>query len=152
VDSEMYVRLALRTMADQEPIKARQMCLPKWMTQAQMALNGLVDEVGEIAAIIKKHVEYGKPFDKDNMKEEVGDALWRLAQLCDACGFSMGDAMASNVFKLRQRYPERYSDELAAEENRNRAAEADAMRQSAPESSGWAASAPLTQDPDLQVN
>ncbi len=116
-----YQSLAMRTMADQQTIMNR---LTVQGVQLDTGLRGLCDEVGEIASLIKKHNEYGQPLNLDGLKEEVGDALWRLAQICDAGGFTIEDAMKGNIRKLKIRYPEKYTDERAADENRDREAEA----------------------------
>lgn len=42
-------------------------------------------------------------------------------------GYNWSDVMTANVAKLQKRYPDKYSDLRAAEENRDRAAEADAI-------------------------
>jgi NTP pyrophosphatase (non-canonical NTP hydrolase) len=84
---------------------------------------GISGEAGEISAAIERWIYYGKPLDLVNVKEELGDLLWYTAEMCNALGFDMGEVMAANIAKLRQRYPDRYTDTLAAEENRDRAAE-----------------------------
>lgn len=122
-----YQQLALRTMADQSDIRLRVIQRGVKATQMDNALRGLMDEVGELAGAIKVWLEYGQPLDSLNIKEEIGDCLWRLAQACDAIGITLEQAMEANIAKLQQRYPDKYSDELAAEENRNRQAERDAL-------------------------
>lgn len=62
-----YSPLALRTA---KPLSHAQ--------QVQHALIGLITEVGELADCIKKHAIYGKPLDKVNLMEEVGDCFWYL--------------------------------------------------------------------------
>lgn len=88
--------------------------------QLENGFRGLVDEVGEIANIIKKHIEYGQEMDWVNLLEEVGDSLWRLAQIANAGGFTLEDSMRSNITKLKTRYPTQYSDLNAQEESRDR--------------------------------
>lgn len=124
-----YQAKALRTMADQGAIAIRRMVLDQCskVTQLENGLRGLTDEVGEIAAAVKKYVEYGQPLDTNNIKEEVGDCLWRLAQIADACGFTLEDAMKGNITKLMVRYPNKYSDAAAHDDNRDRRLEAAAV-------------------------
>jgi NTP pyrophosphatase (non-canonical NTP hydrolase) len=124
-----YQNLAMRTQADQSLILVRLTELGPKAIQLDGGLRGLVDEVGEIASCVKKWIEYGQPLDRINLQEEVGDALWRLAQIADAAGFTLSDAMQSNISKLRVRYPVKYSDQLAEDDNRNREEEAEAIRQ-----------------------
>lgn len=126
-----YAKLALRTMASQEAIRLRNLQYGAQATQVDNAVRGLANDVGEIAEATKNWLEYGKPFDPVNLKEEVGDVLWRLAQLCDACGFTLEEAMQANIEKLKIRFPQKYSDEQADPEKRDRAAERAAIAQDA---------------------
>lgn len=128
MDAKQYQRLALRTMADQQTIHDR-MCLigPK-ATQLDGAIRGLMDEVGELASAAKKWLEYGQLLDVNNVIEECGDALWRIAQVLDAVGWDVETAMNANIAKLQRRYPVKYEDELAAESGRQREDEARAVR------------------------
>ena len=67
-----YAPLALRT--------AKQ--LPHDL-QVQHAQLGMLTELGELGDAIKKHFIYGKPFDKVNALEEIGDFCWYLNLYCD---------------------------------------------------------------------
>lgn len=122
-----YQGMALRTEADAATILRR-------MTLQDMRLDnaarGLAGDAGEISTCVQKHIEYGQPLDRTNLLEEVGDCLWRLAQLCDAADFTLEQAMVANLAKLRARYPNQYSDVLAAEEGRDRVAERTAIETS----------------------
>jgi hypothetical protein len=60
-------------------------------------------------------VIYGKPLDLANIVEEVGDTLWFLARICEACNITLSRCAAENIEKLQKRYPEAYSDEDALE-------------------------------------
>ena len=61
--------------------------------------------------------------DETNLVEELGDMCWYIAEACAALGVTIGYVMEKNILKLQERYPEKYSDEQAAEHNRDRAAE-----------------------------
>lgn len=78
-----------------------------------MAL-GVAGEAGELVDCIKRHTVYGKPLDMDNLAEEIGDALWYLANICNVMGWSFEDMARRNIAKLKIRYPEKYTDELAS--------------------------------------
>lgn len=128
-----YQRLASRTECDQEAA-ARKRHLqdsegdPKLLaTRLSHAVLGLTGEVGELAGAIERWLHYGKELDRVNIAEEVGDSLWYLALACNALGISMEDVMSTNIAKLRKRYPEKYTNECAAEENRDRAAEREVL-------------------------
>jgi len=128
-----YAEKAMETEADQEVIANRLGRLTESNYKVFVRLNngitGLSDEIGELNSALKKWIEYGQPLDRENVKEEVGDCLWRLAQICKACDFTLDKAAEANIEKLqRHRYKEGYSDEAAREENRDRISEASVMR------------------------
>ena len=75
----------------------------KRLTHASL---GLCTEAAELADAVKKHIFYGKPLDKVNLIEEIGDILWYSAIVLDACQSSFDDAMDKNIAKLRKRYPQ----------------------------------------------
>lgn len=128
MDAKQYQRLALRTMADQQIILDRICSIGPKATQIDGAIRGLVDEVGELASAAKKWLEYGQPLDVNNVIEECGDALWRIAQVLDAVGWDLETAMSANIAKLQRRYPVKYTDELAEDANRQRNEEAKAVQ------------------------
>ena len=74
------------------------------------AALGLTSEAGEFADAVKKAIVYGKPLDKENLLEELGDLLWFTSFACDVLNVDMADVMLQNLEKLRKRYPEKYSD------------------------------------------
>jgi NTP pyrophosphatase (non-canonical NTP hydrolase) len=76
---------------------------------------GLSGEAGEFADAVKKCLVYGKPLDKANAFEELGDILWYVALACETLGVDMSEIAQQNISKLKLRYPEKYSDALAIE-------------------------------------
>lgn len=56
---------------------------------------GLCEEAGELAGVIKKHVFYGHPLDRDKLVKEAGDVLWYLASLLETTGSSFADEVAA---------------------------------------------------------
>lgn len=91
------------------------------------AIMGLAGEVGELSTQFLKWIYYGKPLDVVNLIEEGGDCLWFLAELFNALGADMSVVMEANIAKLRKRFPERWSIQQSAEENRDRNAEKSAI-------------------------
>lgn len=77
------------------------------------AAMGISTEANEILDAVKKTLFYGKPLDKVNLKEEIGDCFWYLALLADELGVSFEEVMETNINKLKARYPEKYTDDLA---------------------------------------
>ena len=78
---------------------------------------GLVTESGEIADASKKHVAYGSGLDVTNIKEEIGDLLFYVARYMELYGWTFEEVMQLNTDKLKARYPEKFTQDLA--ENRD---------------------------------
>ena len=72
---------------------------------ANYMLLGLVNEVGEIAGAVKKHLRGDFP-DKDLMqkiKKELGDSQWYLAGLAKCLDMNLNDIAIWNLDKLYDR-------------------------------------------------
>lgn len=82
---------------------------------------GLATETAEIQDALKKHIFYGKPLDRVNLAEEMGDVFWYLAILADELGVSFEDTMDKNIAKLKKRYGDKFTETAAI--NRDVAAE-----------------------------
>lgn len=136
ITPDEYQALADRTRCSMEPVLTRISRVHDVLTEqghknipsdaGQMvvhAIIGLTGEVGELTATLERYTYYGQPFDRSNLIEEGGDVLWYLAELFNALGISMKDVMLANLRKLAQRYPEKFDEVLALEENRDRVAE-----------------------------
>lgn len=78
---------------------------------------GLAGEAGEVVEIVKKYLGHGHEFDRDKLNKELGDVLWYVATLADACGLDLAEVAEKNIEKLRQRYPDGFTHEAS----RNRA-------------------------------
>lgn len=85
------------------------------------AAIGLSTESGELLDALKKRIFYGKDLDLVNIKEELGDLLWYLLIALDAIDCSMVDCMKTNIAKLKERYPNKFTQSDAL--NRDLAAE-----------------------------
>ncbi|HQR07023.1 MAG TPA: nucleoside triphosphate pyrophosphohydrolase family protein [Gemmatales bacterium] len=72
---------------------------------------GLTGEAGEVADEIKKVIGHGHELNKDKLKKELGDVLWYIAALCNDLGLAMGDVAQANIDKLKERYPDGFSQE-----------------------------------------
>lgn len=71
---------------------------------------GLSTEVGEFLDQIKRHIFYGKPLDKLNLQEEVGDIMWYVGLICNCQGFDLEEIMKKNISKLRLRFPNNFTN------------------------------------------
>lgn len=74
---EKYIESTRRTFNYQDP-----------KTDLKHVLLGIVDEIGEIAGAVKKKVGYGQNINVTNIKEELGDLSYFVAQLIDQMKFS----------------------------------------------------------------
>jgi len=76
-----------------------------------IAALGLAGEAGEFANMVKKLTAHGHDIPLEKLADELGDVLWYAAEAASACGLVLGDIAEQNVNKLRQRYPEGFSEE-----------------------------------------
>lgn len=100
-----YQELAARTLlADPDPFLTGEETSVAWNAL------GLAGEAGEVAELIKKGVFHRHGVDREKLAKELGDVLWYVAALCSNYGLSMSGVMDANIEKLRERYPDGYSD------------------------------------------
>ena len=68
---------------------------------------GLCGESGEVSEKVKKLIrDKGGVIDDDvraDLRKELGDVLWYVAQLCTELGLSMSDVAQGNIDKLASR-------------------------------------------------
>ena len=81
-----------------------------WKQQGRHALYGMASEVGEIQGIYQKKYQ-GHPFDESEVKKEVGDLMWFIAEYCTAHGWTLEEIAQANIDKLIARYPEGFDAE-----------------------------------------
>ena len=67
-------------------------------------------ELGEIHSIYQK-VFQGHHIKVEDLKLEVGDLLWGIAEFCTVNGFTLEDIAQKNIEKLKKRYPDGFSEE-----------------------------------------
>lgn len=78
---------------------------------------GIITEAGELAEALRKVLEGETKLDAVNVQEEMSDIAWYKAILHDALNLDWGQGLRNVINKLRIRYPEKYSDQAAAERN-----------------------------------
>lgn len=77
---------------------------------------GISGESGELLDAIKKHVIYGKPLDRGNALEEMGDIEFYMEGIRQILGFTREEIIQHNINKLSKRYAGlKYSNEKAIE-------------------------------------
>lgn len=69
------------------------------------ALFEMCAELGEIHSIYQK-VYQGHQIRNEDVKAEIGDLLWGIAEFCTVNKFSLDEIAAGNIEKLKKRYPD----------------------------------------------
>ncbi len=80
---------------------------------------GVSTEAGELEESLYNHLFLGKPLDHVNLREEIGDVMWYLALLCNALDTSFEEIADGNIKKLRARFPDKFTDDLAINRDTN---------------------------------
>lgn len=71
---------------------------------------GLTGESGEFADLLKKSLCQGHEFDKTEAVKELGDILWYIATAASLLGVPLSEVMATNIEKLKKRYPQGFEE------------------------------------------
>lgn len=111
--------------------------LPIWISEhpskdkkAKDIIHGIIGkatEAGELLEALIKVIDEGQELDLPNVGEEIGDGLWYDAMLLRAIDSNFGEVQAINIAKLRQRFPNRFTEYDA--NNRNLAQEREILEQ-----------------------
>lgn len=112
MDTKEYVQNALVTESDNFEAISQRMGTPENIRLLHAAI-GLATESGEIQDQLKKAIFYGKPLDKVNLAEELGDVFWYMAIMSDALGVSFAEIMDKNIAKLKARYGAKFTENAA---------------------------------------
>lgn len=109
MDAKEYLKDATVTdLMDYGPVRTR-LCEIHTIRLLHAAM-GLCTETGEFMDMLKKHILYGKPLDEVNLKEELGDQLWYTALALDELRSTFENCFATNINKLRARYPNKFTE------------------------------------------
>lgn len=86
--------------------------LERLQKQARLvhAFMGMMTEIGEFTDMLKKHIFYNKPLDEVNLKEEIADLDWYVQIACSCLSTTLSEIQATNIKKLRARFPEKFSE------------------------------------------
>lgn len=98
MDLSVYQKAATRT--DQRPGTD--------LEAVTIALLGLAGEAGSVATEYKKQLRDGPAHHaaKIRIREELGDVLWYLADLCEKFGLDLDDVAVANLHKVTDRWRE----------------------------------------------
>lgn len=116
MNNEEYVKQAVLTEATDYTPMAIRAADPEIIRLLHAGI-GMCTESGEFVDALKKHIFYGRPLDKTNLKEEMADCLWYIAIACDQLNVSISELMDTNIKKLRARYPNNFNEYDAVNRN-----------------------------------
>lgn len=85
---------------------------------------GCCTESGELLDVIKKSLFYKRGLNTSHLMEEMGDIFWYLGLMCDELGIAFERIMDMNIKKLKEQYPEQFTEQ--DEQNRDYKAEDEA--------------------------
>lgn len=78
---------------------------------------GLTTEAAEIADVFKKKLAYNKDIDWVNIKEELGDLMFYVVNMCNINNWNIEDILENNINKLKVRYPDKFTENNALNRN-----------------------------------
>lgn len=95
--------------------------VPKENKRDGLLMNslGLASEVGEITEHIKHVIYHGHDLDLNYLKKELGDLEWYICSLAAFLDLKLSDVVATNITKLRERYPDGFSSERSINRKEN---------------------------------
>lgn len=101
----------------------------EWSLDDELSVNprilhgllGTITESAELSEILLNAINEETPVDPVHVTEELADGDWYKAILVDELNIDYNQGLTNVINKLRVRYPEKFSNELAA--NRNLEAE-----------------------------
>lgn len=112
MDPKKYVENVLVTEArDFTAVKERMQ--DTGTVRLMHAMIGMATESGEIQDQLKKHIFYGKPLDRTNLVEELGDLMWYIGVMSSELGVDLEEIMEKNIAKLKKRYGEKFTEAAA---------------------------------------
>jgi len=65
---------------------------------------GITGEAGDVASCIKKTFAHDND-QRAGIRENIGDALWYAAMICNFFGWDMQEVLDENIAKLKKRFP-----------------------------------------------
>ena len=123
VTADTYVDFADRTACPLGPVLERIAKDPEKALALIHMVIGKAGELGELASAIQRWLFYGKDLDIPNLIEELGDDAWYTACGLKTLDVTLEAILRVNILKLRERYPDKFTEYDAAEEHRDRSAE-----------------------------
>lgn len=111
-----YIENVVKTESPTTPELVARLSSPENVRLLHAAI-GMCTESGEFIDQLKKHIFYGKPLDKVNLKEEIGDLMFYIGVAMDVLETDFDTEQRKNIAKLKARYGEKFSAKAAIERN-----------------------------------
>ena len=111
-----YIENVVKTESPTTPELVARLSSPENVRLLHAAI-GMCTEAGEFIDQLKKHIFYGKPLDKVNLKEELGDLMFYIGVAMDVLETDFDTEQRKNIAKLKARYGEKFSAKAAIERN-----------------------------------
>jgi len=83
----------------------------KYESQKEEAFTwglGIAGEAGDVASCIKKTFAHDND-QKLGIRENLGDALWYAAMICNVFNWNIEEILKENIEKLKKRYPKGFT-------------------------------------------
>ena len=96
--------------------------LTKEQTVSNMIMC-ILGETGEVADVIKKHYYQGHDLDIEHIKEEIGDVMFYIVNLCNVLDLDLEALLYQNHTKLMKRYPNGFTEKDSIERDTQRSVE-----------------------------
>ena len=109
-----YIENVVKTESPTTPELVARLSSPENVRLLHAAI-GMCTESGEFIDQLKKHIFYGKPLDKVNLKEEIGDLMFYIGVAMDVLETDFDTEQRKNIAKLKARYGEKFSSKAAIE-------------------------------------
>jgi len=77
---------------------------------------GIAGEAGDVASCIKKTFAHNND-QRAGIRENIGDALWYAAMICNFFGWDMQEVLNENTAKLKKRFPNGFTIQDAKRNN-----------------------------------
>lgn len=81
-------------------------------------LLGMSGEMGEVIDLFKKHLFQGHELEIRKVREELGDVMFYIVNLCNLYDIELEDVLEGNYNKLLKRYPEGFDSERSVNRER----------------------------------
>lgn len=110
IDFNDYTKKAMRTSSYHNAMKNSNLKKEYRLLYRDRLSNcafGLSGESGEIVDLIKKHLHQNKELNIEELKFEIGDLFWYIANLLDLLKLDLNEILNLNIEKLLERYPKK---------------------------------------------